>query len=226
MDEEEKYFFERQTVFLTENFNISTTTTTWTQTWRSPTTLACTWRRTTTWTLRGGGGLGFLANRPHFWGWDCTCPLRYWSWRICSWNICSPLFWDSFSPYFGIASPPILGHLLSLILDICSRTVVPPLLGHLLSFTKLEQYHGRLWLRLNRRPEEDLPTVLWHVVQPRGRYFLFAAWGHPLRPPDQRAHHLYTMVTTKHSEAGDPIKAIRISDPEVHTRFAGKIAKV
>jgi hypothetical protein len=34
------------------------------------------------------------------------------------------------------------------------------------------------------------------------------------------------MVTTKHSEAGDPIKAIRISDPEVHTRFAGKIAKV
>ena len=47
-------------------------------------------------------------------------------------------------PYFGIASPPILGHLVSLILDICSRTVVPPLLGHLLSFTKLEQYHGRL----------------------------------------------------------------------------------
>ena len=55
VDEEEKYFFERQTVFLTETFNISTTTTTWTQTWRSPTTLACTWRRTTTWTLRGGG---------------------------------------------------------------------------------------------------------------------------------------------------------------------------
>ena len=151
-------------------------------------------------------------------------------------DICSPLFRTFALQTFALGHllPPILGQLLPLfrdicsplVLDICSRTVVPPLLGHLLSFTKLEQYHGRLWLRLNRRPEEDLPTVLWHVVQPRGRYFLFAAWGHPLRPPDQRAHHLYTMVTTKHSEAGDPIKAIRISDPEVHTRFAGKIAKV
>ena len=65
----------------------------------------------------GGGGLGFLANRPHFWGWDCTCPLRYWSWRICSWNICSPLFWDSFSPYFGTFALPYFGHLLS---DSCS----------------------------------------------------------------------------------------------------------
>ena len=136
-------------------------------------------------------------------------------------------------PYFGIASPPILGHLLSLILDICSRTVVLPLLGHLLSFTKLEQYHGRLWLRLNRRPEEDLPTVLWHVVQPRGQYFLFAAWGHPCDLQILRAHHLYTMVTTKHSEAGDPIKAIResviqkctLALPARLQKFKSKLAK-
>ena len=59
-------------------------------------------------------------------------------------GIASPLFWDSLSPYFGTFAVPYFGHLVSLILDICSRTVVPPLLGHLLSFTKLEHYHGRL----------------------------------------------------------------------------------
>ena len=60
---------------------------------------------------------------------------------ICSSDICSPLFWDSCSPYFGTFAPPISGHLL--IGHLLIGHLLPPFLGHLLPVTILQQSQGK-----------------------------------------------------------------------------------